>query len=108
MDIQLNNEATERLKRFKTIFKDRGLKAHDWSEIVSQIILRLNDASWQYLIDLQTPEEYLIKRSLNDPSSRKALLDFIKKLHKVPKKSTKKGSLAIEISPDDPSQSARS
>ena len=95
MQIQLNNEATEVLKKYKELGTSRGIKKMWWDRIVSELILSSSETFWESKLEQLTPAKYLINESYDDEELQQEIVRLILKKKRTRKKGKKKSSEKI-------------
>ncbi len=78
MIIELNPEATHKLRKFKIKCQPRKFKKADWIQIISQLLLNQNDEEWWRIINQFTHDERLISIAIENPELKRKFLSIIK------------------------------
>ena len=83
MNIRLTQQAMERIYHFKKEFKERGLKARDWNQILSELIISANETDWTKKIEELTPSDYYLNQIQNDPDMKERIVKMYLKTRKA-------------------------
>jgi len=82
MNINLSPEANELLSKYRSEYKERGIKTKNWNAILSNIILSCSDSQWVEMIEEQTPIDYHINQAMGDENLKVKILQAILKENK--------------------------
>ncbi|MCB0361094.1 MAG: hypothetical protein KDD35_00125 [Bdellovibrionales bacterium] len=75
--IQLNADGSHRLRQFKVRSRCRRLSRANWMDIISNLLVNIDDETWWKTIDQFTPESYYLQEALRNPEIKKKLIGVV-------------------------------